>query len=188
MSRKLLLTLLTVGLLAVPAVAQEAGEYAPIEVYGGFVFNNSELSQGTFSTDETGLGFTGGLTYNFHPNVGVFGEFSMQTGEFPDVDVDFDQTQFLFGPRFFFPSGKIKPFAHVPFGFQRMKFPGAFSGTDFMWGFGGGVDINVNERFAIRAVQFDYLTAEHPIEGPIDSNNLRLTFGVVIKLGGNQAP
>ena len=190
--KRTLLVVLTGILYALPSVAQD--DYPKGEIYGGFVVNQSEVKGADIPLEETGLGFILGAGYNFHPNAGVVVELSQQTGTFasPDPlfipDIDFTQTQFLFGPRFSARMERATPFVHLLLGLQNAElsvsgFPGE-SESAFMWGAGGGVDINVNDRVAIRAVQVDYLTASHG-DGLVDSNNLRVSFGVVIKLGGS---
>jgi hypothetical protein len=44
--------------------------------------------------------------------------------------------------------------------------------------FGGGVDVG-NKKFAIRAVQFDWLTLR--FSGVTDKNNMRVTTGILYR-------
>ena len=191
--KRTLLVVLAGALFTLPVVAQD--DYPKGEIYGGFIFNQSEVEAlGTPLVDDTGLGFIAGAGYNFHPNVGVVVEVSRESGTFPSPDpllfpdIDFTQTQYLFGPRFSARMNKATPFVHVLLGLQNAElsvigFPSE-SDSAFMWGAGGGLDINVNDRVAIRAFQVDYLTAAHG-GGLVNSNNVRVSFGVVIKLGGS---
>ena len=185
MSRKLFLALLTVGLLAVPAAAQEAGAYTPFEVNAGFVLNRHTFTSFNVAKENI-VGFTGGAAYYFHPNFGVFGEFSRQGGEYSDfAGLSFSQTQFLFGPRAAFRREKFTTVVQGLFGLQRYGIPDqTFSETEFAWGVGGGLDIDVSDKITVRAVQLDFLTAEYE-GGEIMTDNIRFTFGVVFKLGGN---
>ena len=102
----------------------------------------------------------------------------------------------LFGPRFFLRREKMTLFAHGLAGVVRTRFrsetrlgldvslppvPSSFANSTntFAYGFGGGIDLNVNRRFAIRLMQADYLRAR--IQAP--GNQLRLQSGVVIRFG-----
>lgn len=117
----------------------------------------------------------------------------------PFVSIDHQTTRTgtaLFGPRFFLRREKMTLFAHGLAGVVRTRtssesrnvsvfglplLPSSFSYSDntFAYGFGGGIDLNVNRRFAIRILQADYLRAR--IEGT--GNQLRLQSGVVVRFG-----
>jgi hypothetical protein len=102
----------------------------------------------------------------------------------------------LFGPRFFLRREKVTLFAHGLAGVVRTRTSSeysfvsviglpterssfAYSVNHFAYGFGGGVDVNVNRRFAIRILQADYLRTQIEVRG----NQLRLQSGVVIRFG-----
>lgn len=53
----------------------------------------------------------------------------------------------------------------------------------FAWGVGGGLDINVNDRFGFRLFQADYLNTRADGFGGKPINNFRLSTGVVFRLG-----
>lgn len=97
--------------------------------------------------------------------------------------VDVTQYYYLFGPEFSYRGNpKIRPFAHVLFGWSKTdgknlsvdwtneygydngynyrylgNMTGSFSDTSFAMALGGGLDINVNDRVAIRLAQIDYI-------------------------------
>jgi hypothetical protein len=52
--------------------------------------------------------------------------------------------------------------------------------TGFSLAIGGGLDVKVNDRLAIRAFQLDYF---RPIVNDEPNNRGRLAFGVVLRLG-----
>jgi hypothetical protein len=54
-----------------------------------------------------------------------------------------------------------------------------FSDSSFAFAGGGGLDINIGDRLALRAFQLDYIGSF----ADILEDNVRLGFGVVIKLG-----
>ena len=56
----------------------------------------------------------------------------------------------------------------------------SLSDTALAAALGGGVDIKLNDAFAIRAVQADYLMTRFLDER---QDNLRLSFGVVFRFG-----
>jgi hypothetical protein len=70
-------------------------------------------------------------------------------------------------------------FVHALFG-GVTQLAGGLTDTGYGMGFGGGLDVNVSEHLAIRAVQFDYLP-HHSSFGW--AHDLRLGVGVVIKAG-----
>ena len=108
----------------------------------------------------------------------------------------------LFGPRFYLDRGRTTLFAHGLAGVIRARseykvtsgigFPlrgvgtlpllpssFAYSENHFAYGFGGGIDVNLNRRFAIRILQADYLRTQIEARG----NQLRLQSGVVVRFG-----
>jgi len=104
----------------------------------------------------------------------------------------------LFGPRFSLRRERTTLFVHGLAGVVRttnksehslvtgiglpvdpLSLSSSFAVHTFAYGFGGGVDVNVNHRFAIRVLQADYLRAR--IEGT--GNQLRLQSGVVVRFG-----
>jgi opacity protein-like surface antigen len=71
------------------------------------------------------------------------------------------------------------------------------SRTAFTWAIGGGVDVRLHRNLSVRVIQADYIrpnssvgpittgpTGTHYVINPISSNNLRLSFGIVLTLGG----
>jgi hypothetical protein len=62
------------------------------------------------------------------------------------------------------------------------------SNTEFAMAIGGGVDVNLGERFAIRAVQFDYVPIHTDVNARLTQtgssswlHNTRFQFGFVFK-------
>jgi hypothetical protein len=102
--------------------------------------------------------------------------------------------QILGGPRYTLRGDRFTGFAHILAGLQRTTIP-AFSAirvldgstviapetskTDFALNFGGGLDWSVNDRWAVRVVQFDYLPVR--TGGTGWAQNVRLQSGVVVK-------
>jgi opacity protein-like surface antigen len=89
---------------------------------------------------------------------------------------------YLFGPIVRFPnSSKMTPFGHVLLGGAHLNASGfGLSGSDnsFSWAMGGGVDVKVSPRFAVRLAQADWLRTQF-----VDStqSNFGYSGGVVFK-------
>jgi hypothetical protein len=219
-------------------------------------------NNGNFGSAGNINGFEGAFTYNLNKWLGIKADFSGHFGnDRVDDTFTYSQQQYdsytgssstynekyvhkgtvqvhqytaLFGPEFSFRSqGKLRPFAHVLFGFSRVdgqkinvdynnaegwsdgtqylyigKITGNFSNTGFAMALGGGLDINVNKKFAIRLAQIDYMpnwtevhatttnsydeyqnaayqtsyTYTETVKIPTDRfNNIRLSAGIVFK-------
>ena len=88
----------------------------------------------------------------------------------------------MVGPRFTKRTERVNLFVHALFGGAsgRVNLPG-FADSEIALGGGGGFDINVNRRLAIRPLQVDYIGSFVDML----ENNIRIGAGVVNKLGGN---
>lgn len=130
---------------------------------------------------------TGNVTQRF----GVVADFSGHYGS--EIDgallVKEDAHSFLFGPRFTFRRKRVSPFVYALFGVTRFRASATVSGqtfsdvdTGFSSAVGGGMDIKLNDRVAIRAFQLDYFRPNFFGEA---HNRGRLAFGVVLHLDKN---
>lgn len=175
MKKTLTLMVVAAGLLLVshlPAAAQDR-EYPRAEVH----LNYSYLRTDLLVTEEDANGWQAGLTYNFHKHVGA--EFDA-AGHYGRVSgVGFQRNTFMAGPRFSIRRERVNPWVHGLFGLANTKILGA-SSNDFAAVLGGGLDINVNDRFAVRAAQLDYLFTQGTF-GVSNTHNMRFSAGVVIK-------
>ncbi len=100
-------------------------------------------------------------------------------------------------------NSKVRPFAHALFGASKAEvrkldvdwtreyqqdynngnnlyayrylgnISGSFSNTGFAMALGGGLDINVNDRWAIRLVQVDYMPTFHELKGRMTREEIR---------------
>ena len=86
--------------------------------------------------------------------------------------------EYLAGPRFSIRTGRANLFAHALVGGASGRTNiGSFSDTELAIGLGGGVDIPLNKRTAIRAIQVDDLGSfAETLE-----NNARVGIGIVFK-------
>lgn len=188
--QKALLGVALVLLVPLAAVAQQ--EYPKAEIFGGYSFFRADA-------DEMNLhGWNASVTGNISSWFGVEGDFSGHYGSpkvfglgVPFVDVR-SQT-FMAGPKLSYRSNSVTPFAHFLIGGARASteaFGVTVSDTALATAVGGGIDININDTFAIRAIQADYLMTRFK-PGPqiffsgLDErqNNFRLSAGIIIKLG-----
>ena len=96
------------------------------------------------------------------------------------------------GPRFTWRKDEnLTPFVHAMAGMDYLRLvdkfevigtAGTFTLYDFGIGaaFGGGVDVKIHEKVAIRLIQADYYVTRH---GDKTMNNINLAFGFVYHLG-----
>jgi opacity protein-like surface antigen len=157
------------------AMAQEAPR---AEVFGGYSW-----AGGNFH------GWNASVTGNITKRFGIVADFSGHYGS--EVDgpllIHEDAHSFLFGPRFAFRGKRLTPFVYALFGATRFHESAIISGqklsdsdTGFSSALGGGLDVKVNDRVAIRAFQLDYFRPNFFGEA---HNRGRLAVGVVLHLG-----
>ena len=103
---------------------------------------------------------------------------------------DVARITYLFGPRVTHRAGRsTSAFAQALFGGSH-GFGGYFptatssssSANSFAFSAGGGVDLRLSHRFALRVLQADYLYTELPNARGDRQNNLRIGGGIVIRL------
>ena len=171
--RRLVMLFFIVFLVSVPVLAAD-GEFPKAEVFGGF----SLLSVGEDALGErmTFKGFQASIAGNFHKNVGIVADFGGQYKS--EQGMTAHMYEFLFGPRLTHRMERANVFVHGLFGGLSAGGEGE-SDSGFAMGFGGGIDINVNERFAVRIVQFDWVPVR--INEQWFKDNVRFGFGIIIK-------
>jgi peptidoglycan-associated lipoprotein len=102
---------------------------------------------------------------------------------------------FMAGPRVSYNGHRLVPFGQVLFGGAHGSdsyFPTATSSTSSAssWALssGGGLDVNLTRRFAVRALEVQYLRTALPNGTNDAQNHLMIGAGLVIKFGGRYAP
>lgn len=173
-------SLIALGLFLMISVPVAAQELPKAELFGGYSW-----AGGNFH------GFDTSVTGNVNHWFGVTANFSGHKGH--EDDGIFRENQralsFLFGPRFSIRKSKrVTPFVYALFGGVNFRVTLLASGqrlasasdTGFNMALGGGLDVKVNDRLAIRAFQLDYLRPNFFGES---HNRGRLAFGVVLRLG-----
>lgn len=162
--------------------ALQAGTRA-VELFAGLSFlpANGDDFPRTNST-----GFQVGVAVPVNRWFAVFGEVaghyssSSDLGpNFPGVSAETSVYEFLVGPRFTGRVDKIRVFGHALIGTSKGHTNIGFSDSGFTFGGGGGVDVDVTSRLAVRG-QFDLFGSFADI---VDVNP-RFAIGVVARLGG----
>jgi hypothetical protein len=181
--RNFVLSVCAVALLTTFASAQDAPK---AEVYGGY--------SAAFTQDIALPGFQTSVAGNVNNWFGVVAEFGgayhARTRDVilggPTIKIKSTLYTYLFGPRFSRRgSGRVTPFAQSLFGGLHARREGENGGLSevetangFAMALGGGVDVKLSKRFALRVIQADYLLFR--VDGET-TNNVRLSAGVVIR-------
>jgi len=99
---------------------------------------------------------------------------------------------YLFGPRYSLGShSRFVPFAQFlvggVHGFDSL-FPGYIGAPPDALAFagGGGLNMRISHRFALRLVQADYFQTQLPNDGNNRQNHLRISGGVIFRFGENR--
>lgn len=162
-----------------------AQEKPAAELFGGYSY--IPISPG-FSLKRVN---TNGVAANLTIN-GSFMDFSADFGWHAGNLAGNDLTVFtvMAGPRFARHGKKITWFVHNLYGVARIKVDGNVAGaagingqpdTSFAMVVGGGVDVKLNDRIAVRVFQLDSWSATW--ETANSSLHPRLSTGIVIRLG-----
>jgi len=173
---KLLLFAILITVISSNAMAQETPK---AEVFGGYAY------AGTGSN-----GFDVSVVGNVNNWLGLGADISGQytrTNE-NGIREKINAHSFLFGPRFSLRKNKwVTPFGQAMFGVSRIHTQTnefgpivSFSDKSFGMALGGGLDVTLNDTFAIRAIQLDYLRTQFFNQ---TQNKGRIAFGVVMRFG-----
>jgi hypothetical protein len=199
MSRTLGLTLMFV-LLAPAAWAQETPR---VEVFAGGSYAHEAISD---IKSVNGVGWHASLFENvndwFGAGIDVSGHYSSpkaNLGMSRPTPIDSRAFTYLFGPRFSYRRWThLRPYAEALVGVDNLRvIPKAsamkpVSLTTFAGAFGGGIDVAINSRFALRLIQADYVLTRFrkfdsttgAFDGPHRmENNIRASAGVVFTFG-----
>jgi hypothetical protein len=164
-----------------------AGTQSQLEVAVDYSYVRARSASGLSSSNLQGG--SASVAYNFSGHWGVVGDFGgyVFTGQPPGLSAQ--MYTYVFGPRYnFTKSEKFVPFAQALFGGGRLDASRAAvqaGENGFAMALGGGLDIALNHRFAIRAVQAEYLMTRFPNSGgaSVTQNNFRISAGLVFRFG-----
>src|SRR5437879_7214461 len=181
---------LAIGLFvfSIPSFSQEV-IYPKAVIFGGFSM---------YRAGSNFMGWQASANFNVAHHLAIVGDFG---GQYKTVlSVPLNSYQFLFGPRVMWRRNRVTPFVHAMFGGIRdgvgsttilgVTTP-AVASTGLGMGIGGGFNINVSERLALRVPQFDW-TPMHiagttilgvTVPGAWSTNQIRIGIGLVVKAG-----
>ena len=173
--RKLLGLLLLLGTVSLADFAQEGMQTAPkAEIFGGYQFTRFDGGMNANGWDTT---VTGNLNNWFGVAADFSGAYKTENG------VSFNNYTYTFGPVVSYRHNEtFTPFVHFLAGgvHSSASFAGVSgSGNGFAMMFGGGVDVKASRHFALRAIQFDWLSLHS--NGTSDNNNMRISTGLLIR-------
>lgn len=137
-------------------------------------------------------GGNGWLAYNWTRSLAVVGEVASQhASNIAGSGTDLTLTSYLFGTRYSWrKAGHFVPFAQVLLGgahaggdFAPARTGFAGSSNAFAMILGGGLDVTLSKRFAVRTFQADYYLTRFANAVNDHQNNLRISAGLVLRLG-----
>jgi outer membrane protein OmpA-like peptidoglycan-associated protein len=183
---------------------QPGTDFPHEELFLGYSYLNfspgNNLPQADFN------GFSASFAYNFTRYLGLVGDLGgYHAGDYAGVaNVSSSIVSYLFGPRLSLRNdSRVTPFVQILLGGAHLSSdPGSIGGASsfksngFALATGGGLDIGLNRRFAIRVPQVEYLMTrfDPKIAGvPTHQNNVRASVGLLVRWGYhpvtiNQAP
>ena len=173
--RKFIVLALLLGMSSLATFAQEMQTEAPkAEIFGGYQYTRFD---GGLNANGWNSSVTGNLNRWFGVAADFSGAYKSQSG------VSFHNYTYTFGPVVSYRHNEsFTPFAHfLAGGFHASASSSGVSGSDggFAMMFGGGVDVKVSQRIALRAVQFDWLSLHS--NGVSDNNNMRISTGILLR-------
>jgi opacity protein-like surface antigen len=165
-----------------------------IEVFGGYTYVTSDFS---LVSSGGASGWNASANFKVRPSWGVVADFS---GFYPSsspcslpCSVSGKSYTFLFGPQASLTRGRISPFARFLFGGSHVSLPSVqgtsvtspfSSNSAFSLAAGGGVDLSVTRRIALRG-QLDWLHTRFKgaggVQVALQNNVARIATGVVFQ-------
>lgn len=171
--------------LPIPQPGGEPLDVPQAEIFGGY----SYLSMDAGGTSRTGFhGWNGSGTYNLNPWFGVeadaSGHYISACGGVSGVTCG--HVAFMGGPKVSYRTGNIIVFGHGLFGLGNLRASTlglSASESKFAWAPGGGVELVWTDRISVRVAQVDYLMTRYTQTGATQQRNLRMSAGIVFRLG-----
>jgi opacity protein-like surface antigen len=140
-------------------------------------------------------GGSGWVAFNFSRSIGVVGEIASQhASNVSSTGADLTLTSYLAGPRYAWAASRhFAPFAQALVGGAHASgalAPGSSglpgSGNAFAMTAGGGLDIRLSRRIALRALEADYYLTRFDNGVNDHQNNFRIAIGVIIRFGAGK--
>jgi opacity protein-like surface antigen len=160
-----------------------AQDHPKAELFGGYSYARINPGSGVKGINLP-AGWHASVAGNINNWFGIAGDISGNYGNptILGVKVNTKLHTYTFGPRISYRKNeKVTPFAHALFGGANVKgsaFGVGASDSGFAMTLGGGVDAKINDNFAFRVAQFDYLMTRIQKD---TQNNFRLSTGIVIR-------
>jgi outer membrane protein OmpA-like peptidoglycan-associated protein len=165
--------------------AQEAPP-PKVDIFAGYSWMNPGGNVGTFKLPSLTSGFGVTPTFNFNRWAG----FSVDTDAHYGDNVNI--ATIMFGPRVKLRQEHFEPFLHTLLGIHRISVTGLGSDNQIGAVLGGGFDIPLTRLFSLRLVEADYVWGHHRFRPLIldnkDLQGARVRSGIILNLGGGQAP
>src|SRR5580698_9912106 len=184
----LALLLPVAAMQATPAAAAQNIPTAEVALTYNWVHSNAPPKDcGCFSMN----GGSGSFAYNFTRKWSVVGEASAESnGNVNSTGLGLTLADFLAGGRYTLRNhSRLQPFGQVLLGAAHTSGSlspdqiGLGAATSFATTAGGGVDVNLSPRIALRAIQAEYFLTMLPNGSSDRQNNLRLSAGFVFRFG-----
>ena len=171
-----------------------------IEIFGGYAYLREDLrstyspfylTPTRFGSNFPLNGWQASITENATDWLGITQEFGgfYGTQRLQGLDNHLSTFSILSGPRLSYPRLKgITPFAHALFGYDQatVSLPGSdlsVTSSSYAMALGGGLDVKVSRRLALRVFQADYYMTR---DFGSTQNNFRFSAGVVFRFGGRR--
>src|SRR6266404_7027853 len=150
--RTILVCLALVAVMATVAVAQD--QTPPrVEIYGGYQWQDPGAKLVGLNVGSIPKGYDVASTFFFNKYLGATIDSTAGFGKLAN------RSMVTFGPTLNLRSENVSPFFHTLVGLDHViPFGGSGLRSDWGVGFklGGGLDMNVSQRLAIRAIEADY--------------------------------
>jgi opacity protein-like surface antigen len=181
---------LVLAFLLAVAVGASAQDVPKAEVFAGYSY--ARVNPGGGADGFNLNGWNASVTGNFNSWFGIKADLSGHYGT-PTVnnilpppatlDVDTNTFTYLFGPQISARGERVTGFAHALFGGARVEgstLGASISDSGFGMALGGGFDVKLNDNFAFRPAQLDYLLTRI---GGDTQHNVRYSAGIVFRFG-----
>lgn len=191
------LTLLTAaGASAQQSVIDSGSVDSPhLDLSGGYNLINANAPPADCGCFTMSGGFVGGQL-NFSQSFGIAGEITAgHANSISSLGQNLTLFTYMGGPRIAWPRYRAVPFGEFMVGGAHgggSYFPTSTSSTtsasSFAYSAGGGLDLNLNERFAVRAFDARFLHTSLPNGVNSTQRQLQIGVGLVMHFGGANKP
>jgi peptidoglycan-associated lipoprotein len=173
--------------------SKSTSDSSHVDLSGGYNLINANAPPGDCGCFKANGGFVGGQV-NFSQWLGVAGEVSaVHANSISALGQNLTLMTFMGGPRIAWPRHRAVPFGEFLAGGAHggnSYFPSSnsisTSAMSFAYAAGGGLDVNLNDRLAIRAFDARFLHTSLPNGVNGTQRQLQIGVGVVMRFGGSR--